>query len=477
MDSPAAVQTAGAPRVSVLIPALNEEQALPRVLADLPWPMLHEVVVVDNGSSDRTVERALAGGARVVHASRRGYGAACLEGIRAIGDTDILVFLDGDYSDAPDELPRLLEPIIEDRADLVIGSRELGQREQGAVPPHARFGNWLATGLIARFYGARYTDLGPFRAIRWSSLLGLGMADEDFGWTVEMQIRAAQAGLRHTEVPVSYRKRIGVSKISGNLKGSLQAGWKILYTLAREALRRDRPRSSLGDPVAVSIIVPTLDEEKHLGALLECLQQNTPPFEILVVDGGSGDGTVALAESFPGVRVLRSQAGRARQLNAGAARANGEILWFVHADSRPPYQALRELRRALIDDEVLGGAFRFRLPGEHRGFRIVETGVRVRSEWFGYPYGDQGLFVRRETFHSLGGFPMIPFLEDLHFVRRLRGAGKLSVVPTALETSARRWEQQGALRTSIKNSATFLLDLLGLDPQLTARLYRPSKVR
>ena len=228
------------PRISLVIPALNEEDSLPLVLKALPPGVLHEVVVADNGSTDRTAEVARTHGARVVTESRRGYGSACLAGIAALEDPDIVAFLDGDFSDDPSELPAVLAPILEGRADLVIGSRMTGPREKGALLPQALFGNWLATALIRMFWGERFTDLGPFRAIRADSLRALAMADRDFGWTVEMQVKAARQGLRCTEVPVSYRRRVGESKITGTVRGTVLASHKILSTIFRAALDRDR---------------------------------------------------------------------------------------------------------------------------------------------------------------------------------------------------------------------------------------------
>ena len=223
-------------RVVVIIPALNEEDAIVRVLADIP-EFASEVIVVDNGSHDDTPARAAAAGARVISEPRRGYGQACLAGIAALpDDAEIIVFLDGDYSDYPNEMDRLVEPLRCGIADLVIGSRVLGEREPGALLPQARFGNALATFLIHRLHGVRYTDLGPFRAIRREALERINMVDRDFGWTVEMQVKAARHGLRGIEVPVSYRRRhAGTSKVTGTLAGSMRAGWKILYTIFRHA--------------------------------------------------------------------------------------------------------------------------------------------------------------------------------------------------------------------------------------------------
>ncbi|MEL6299957.1 MAG: glycosyltransferase family 2 protein [Pseudomonadota bacterium] len=230
-------------RIVCIIPALNEADAISRVISEVPdW--VDRVIVADNGSTDATADVAGSAGALVVSEPQRGYGAACLAGIAAADDADVIVFLDGDYSDRPGEMVRLVAPILEDRADMVIGSRVLGTREHGALTPQQVFGNWLATRLIRSFWGVHYTDLGPFRAIRKSSLDALGMADRNFGWTVEMQIKAARKNLRTREVPVSYRRRIGVSKISGTIVGSVKAGTIILQTIAASALADARARRS-----------------------------------------------------------------------------------------------------------------------------------------------------------------------------------------------------------------------------------------
>ncbi|HEV8718595.1 MAG TPA: glycosyltransferase family 2 protein [Candidatus Binatia bacterium] len=226
------------PRIAVLIPALNEEVSLAHVLSDLPREVVEEVVVIDNGSADRTTEVARAGGATVLSEPRRGYGSACLAGIAYLKarDPDIVVFLDADYSDYPDELPAIVRPIVAEGYDFVIGSRTKGEAEPGALLFQARFGNALATSLIYWLYGFPYSDLGPFRAIRLPALLKLGMTDCTYGWNVEMQIKAVRQGLRIAEVPVRYRKRAGgESKVSGTIKGTLLAGWKILWTVFRYA--------------------------------------------------------------------------------------------------------------------------------------------------------------------------------------------------------------------------------------------------
>ena len=222
-------------RTIVVIPAFNEQASLPAVLAEIPGGLVDEVIVVDNASDDGTAGAARRGGARVVREERRGYGSACLAGLAEAArlGPDVVVFLDADHSDHPSEMPLLLGPIRERGFDMVIGSRVLGRREPGALLPQARAGNLVAVTLIRWLFGFRYTDLGPFRAVRWSALQRMGMQDTGFGWTVEMQVRALQEGLSVLEVPVSYRRRRGTSKITGTLRGTLGAAKGILGTIAR----------------------------------------------------------------------------------------------------------------------------------------------------------------------------------------------------------------------------------------------------
>ncbi len=224
--------------IDVLIPAWNEENALPLVLADLSKTPVRRVIVCDNGSTDGTAEAAKRAGAVVVSQPERGYGNACLAGMRYLKDLppseqpEIVVFLDGDYSDYPEELPKVAGPVLNGEKDMVIGSRRLGNMEPGAMTFPQRFGNWLAPLLIRWCYGYRFSDLGPFRAIRWDKLLELDMRDRNFGWTVEMQVKAAKHRLRCGEVPVRYRKRAaGHSKVSGTIKGTILASWKIITTI------------------------------------------------------------------------------------------------------------------------------------------------------------------------------------------------------------------------------------------------------
>jgi len=237
-------------RVGLVIPALDEAAAIGIVVQSAPgW--LDRIVVADNGSSDATAEIALAAGAVVVRERRRGYGSACLAGLAAVRDCDVVVFADADASDDLTEMERLLAPILAGQADLVIGSPRAGPAGGGGVLPQQRFGNALACRLIRLWWGARFTDLGPFRAVTRGALERLAMADPDYGWTVEMQVKAARLGLTVAEVPVSYRRRIGRSKISGTLRGVLAAGSKILWVIAASAMRRPRvgPGPTTGLPV------------------------------------------------------------------------------------------------------------------------------------------------------------------------------------------------------------------------------------
>lgn len=236
-------------RVAIVIPALNEEVSLPMVLADLPSELRQRIVVVDNGSSDGTARVARAGGAVTVQESERGYGAAMLRGIAEIRmrwpETDIIAFLDADHSDDASMVHQLIEPIANGKADFVLGSRTLGKSENGALLAHARWGNRLACALMWLRTGVYYSDLGPFRAIRRRALESLAMVDRNFGWTVEMQMKAALKDLRVCEIPVPYRCRVGTSKISGTLRGSIAAGYKILLTIARYGFATS---SSIGSP-------------------------------------------------------------------------------------------------------------------------------------------------------------------------------------------------------------------------------------
>lgn len=221
--------------IRVIIPALNEEKSIAKVINEIPEKLVKEIIVCNNNSTDKTSEEAKKAGATVLLEKEKGYGASCLKGIKYINNleekTDIVVFLDGDYSDYPEEMYQLVAPIQNDEADMVIGSRALGIKEKGSLTPKQVFGNWLATKMLKAFYGVHFTDLGPFRAIKLDTLNLLNMQDRNYGWTVEMQIKAAKQKIRSIEVPVSYRQRIGFSKVSGTVKGTFMAGYKIILTL------------------------------------------------------------------------------------------------------------------------------------------------------------------------------------------------------------------------------------------------------
>jgi len=225
--------------IDVIIPAYNEEDAIGNVIGEIPKGLVQEIIVVNNGSKDNTVENAKKAGATVLNESQRGYGSACLKGLAYLAEKpkykkpEIVVFLDGDYSDYPEQMSLLVNPIEKNDFDLVIGSRALGKRVRGSMTIPQIVGNWVATHMLKWFYGTSFTDLGPFRAIKYDSLLKLKMQDQNFGWTVEMQLKAAKQNMNCTEVAVDYRKRIGKSKVSGTIKGAVSAGYIIIKTLLK----------------------------------------------------------------------------------------------------------------------------------------------------------------------------------------------------------------------------------------------------
>ncbi len=244
--------------VDVIIPAFNEESSIGQVIDDLPKTIVRRIIVADNNSSDATARVAREHAATVIPATTQGYGSACLAGLRFIADDppDVVAFVDGDYSDHPEQLPLLIDPIARGEADFVIGSRMLKPQPAGALLPQAIFGNKLACFLIRILFGHRYTDLGPFRAIRWNALQRLNMRDKNFGWTVEMQIKAVQQKLQTLEVPVDYRPRIGKSKITGTISGTVRAGYKIILTIFRHGIRRTKK----GGSATVGALPPNTDE-------------------------------------------------------------------------------------------------------------------------------------------------------------------------------------------------------------------------
>jgi len=645
--------------VAVVMPALNEARAIGHVLDAIPdW--VSRVVVADNGSTDDTAAVARGRGAVVVHEPRRGYGAACLRGLAALaelpadspfpGTPDVVVFLDADCSDDAGEMGRLVGPIAAGDADLVIGSRVLGRAEPGSLTPPQRFGNALATALLRRLWGVRCTDLGPFRAIRYEHLVRLAMDDLGYGWTVQMQARAAAAGYRVAEVPVSYRRRIGQSKISGTVRGVVGAGTKILSTIARERLRRpthgiernriivfsrlprpgntktrlipalgpegaadlqrqmtrrtlatvdrtaalidcdaevrhtggarqemaeafgpnrryvpqgdgdlgeklrrafadafaagtqravcigsdcpaigdelladalrrladhdlvlgpatdggyyligmNRPHPDLfadidwgtesvlaqtlaraaslglrvgrlaelpdidepadlehwqrisaggdGQPTPrLSVIIPTLNEAASIVGAIRSARQ-CPGVQIIVADGGSADATLQLARDH-GAKIVQGRPGRGRQLAAGAEQATGDVLLFLHADTRLPFGYAGEIRRTLNQPNCIAGAFRMAFDRVSIPLRLVEWGADLRSTWRQMPYGDQAIYLRQATYHRFGGFRPLDAMEDFDLVWRLRRRGRVRVSRLPAVTSARKYTTRGPWRT------------------------------
>ena len=228
------------PDIKVIIPAFNEADSIVQVVREIP-EIVSEIIVVNNNSSDNTVQNATSAGATVLTENKKGYGYACLRGMKYVEEQSkppsIIVFMDGDYSDYPEELTKLIKPIVEEDIDLVIGARVKRLREKGSMTPPQIFGNWLATSLMKLFFGAKFTDLGPFRAIKYDKLLALQMEDKTYGWTVEMQLKALKKKMTYTEIPVCYKKRIGKSKVSGTVKGSIFAGAKILGWIFKYSLK------------------------------------------------------------------------------------------------------------------------------------------------------------------------------------------------------------------------------------------------
>lgn len=643
-------------RIAIIIPALNEAQAITSVLTSLPnW--LDQVTLVDNGSTDQTARLAAEHGATVVHQSRRGYGAACLAGLASLASghpPDIVVFMDADRSDDPADLPALLDPIISDKADMVIGSRVLGNAEVGSLTLPQRFGNALATWLLRKLWHVKCTDLGPFRAIRFNQLATLRMDDLDYGWTVQMQARAAACGYRTTEIPVSYRRRIGQSKISGTIRGVIGAGKKILSTigwewlrcpsrsdpqnriivfsrlplpgstktrmipalgpqgaadLQRQMTRRvlatiDRvaslidsesevrftggtheqmaevfglprryvtqgegdlgerlrrafadaltqgvqravcigsdcpsitaellhqalgklddhdlilgpaldggyyliamkqlyadlfvgvdwgtsnvleqtltraqslglsvhqlaPLSDVDEPADLnhwqvinsdekqspkpwlSIIIPTLNEEASIVNTIRTAKQ-CPGIELIVADGGSTDATIQLAKEQD-IKVVQSEPGRGRQLACGANVATGDVLLFLHADTCLPFAYAIEIRRTLSNPKVVAGAFSMAFDHVSPALGAIEWGANLRSTWRQMPYGDQVIYLRRDTYHRVGGFLPLVVMEDFDLVRRLRKLGTVSISRLSAITSARKYRTNGPWRTVLQH--------------------------
>jgi len=407
--------------ISVIIPALNEEAAIGRVIAAIP-DFVGDIVVVDNGSTDATARVARDAGARVVTEPRRGYGAACLAGIGATRNADVVVFMDGDYSDHPEEIARLVEPILRDEADLVVGSRVLGNAERGSLTVPQRFGNALACRLLRLLFGVSYTDLGPFRAVRRRCLDRLEMDDLDYGWTVQMQARAARRGLAACEVAVSYRRRIGRSKISGTIRGVVGAGTKIIATLLREFVAARMRRSTRSEDCLVIMarapisgraktrLVPLLGEQgaarlhrQMVSMTLEAARRLASVRDVEVRVCTTGAAPSVLRREFASPFPCRDQGGGA--LGSRLRRVAREAL-----DSGAPHVVIVGTDCPLLTDGHLDRAFaalrHFDVvlgPASDGGYYLIGARDMHPLLFEGIPWRGKDVFARtREAAHSLG---------------------------------------------------------------------------
>jgi len=659
--------------VKVITPAYNEAHAIAKVIADAPdW--IDQYIVVDNGSTDDTAMVAQRAGATVVSEPQRGYGKACLAGIAALGRCDIVVFIDGDYSDYPVEMALLVDPIVSGQLEMVIGSRVTTTAACQALTLQQRFGNALACFLMKCFWKSTYTDLGPYRAITHRALRQLAMCDENYGWTIEMQIKALRGNLAVKEVAVQYRERIGVSKISGTVQGVIGAGTKIIYTIFRQALKpslihkrypnhliiftrypqpgntktrlipdvgalaaahlqaqmthlvvrqgmalnkkrpiyievaydggnQEKMKSWLGDRcdyvvqvegdlgarmqatiqsaydkggeyivvigsdcpgidqavlanayhqlithdvvigptddggyyligmrmpyrelfagvqwgsdtvfrdtcciaknaglrmavlstlcdvdyatdlpiyrdrieidlIFLSVIIPTLHDEALLAEVIHSVKQQG--VEVIVSFGDDQDGNIGVATSLGCVVVIGSR-GRSIQMNAAARIAKGEVLLFLHGDSVVSKSATHNYAQTIFDlmlnhDNVYG-AFRFKTDYLIRMMTFITTIVNLRTKLLQNPYGDQGIFVRKSLFETVGGYCDTPIGEDLLLVHKLRGQGKFCFLDHEVITSGRRWRKQGIIKTTIRNQLVALGLLLKIPPGWLQKLY------
>jgi rSAM/selenodomain-associated transferase 2/rSAM/selenodomain-associated transferase 1 len=659
--------------VKVIIPALNESASIGHVLSAIPeW--VDEIIVADNGSTDDTADIAARHGGRVVYEPRRGYGQACLSGMAQLGHCDIVVFLDADFSDYPQQMNLLVESIAQGKSDMVLGSRTMRPESAAVLTPVQRFGNALSCRLMRIFWGKSYTDLGPFRAIKYSALRTLQMRDKNYGWTIEMQIKAVRAALRVSEVPVGYRQRIGSSKISGTIRGVFFAGSKILWTIFRQLINPTPVNTNCGDrlfifsryphpgrtktrlisalgrigaaqiqrqmtfktisnllplqqqnlsleirytgcgerkmrrwlgpgfhytqqgmgnlgarmeravnnafargsehmvligadcpelrlahikpalealnhndlvlgpsddggywlialrhpapifdgidwgtsnvlkqtlelarqnnltvhlleeltdldtpddlerlgyaqpvpPPYLSVIIPTLNEAENIEKALHSAQAQG--VEIIVVDGNSCDETVSLAQKS-GAKVLTSSPGRVPQMNKGAATAQAEVLLFLHADTLLPSGYADMIFNVLSDSKVVGGAFAFDTDYKSPTMSVLRWLTNFRALYLHLPYGDQAIFVRKNVFQALGGFPEVPIAEDLQFIRRVHRYGRLEILPYPAVTSGRRWRRLGPVRTTIINQLIVFGSLLGISPKWLKILYQPQSIK
>ena len=474
------------PIIDVIIPAFNEENAVGNVVAEIPSDLVRDIVVVNNNSTDKTAAVAKQAGATVIDQPQKGYGNACLKGMAYIEQKnvlpDVVVFLDADYSDYPEEMSFLVEPIVEHEIDMVIGSRSLGNREKGAMTPQQIFGNWLATFLLKLLYKVEYTDLGPFRAIKYSSLIDLGMRDKTYGWTVEMQLKAAKQKMRTCEVPVNYRNRIGFSKVSGTVKGTIGAGYKIIttifkyfivelvliiiYTLALSFIflysiiqinlvynyLTKRKRTSFvnrsnSDLPFVTVQLPLYNELYVVERLIDAVAKLDYPkdkFEIQLLDDSNDETLNIVARKVTeykekGFQIYqykrRDRTGyKAGALVEGTKKAKGEFIAIFDADFLPNPQFLKETI-PYFQDEKIGVVqtrwehinknysllTRLQAFGLDAHFTVEQTGRNVGNHFINFN-GTAGVW-RKSCIEDAGGWQSDTLTEDLDLSYRAQLKG------------------------------------------------------
>ena len=453
--------------VQVLIPALNEESTVAEVILRLRNQGFESIRVVDNGSTDRTRAVASEVGATVLTEKEQGYGAACLRGCKNL-DSGIrwILFCDADGCDDLDTVERMIQRSRE--YDLILGDRRTSRTSRSALTIPQNLGNGLAVLLIRLGWGYQYRDLGPLRLIRRSAFEGLRLEDRKFGWTVEMQIRALEENLRIRELPTGYtRRKGGHSKISGTVSGTVQAGTKILWTIFRLYFRswfgpkirligkngRAESKSTCDDggtPAAdslVSIVIPVFNEAALLPETLASIASNPGAKEVLVVDGGSTDGTIECAQRGGATLIASTVSNRALQMNLGAQTAKGDILLFLHGDTRLPPTALHQIRTALSENRIVGGAFSRRYDHPSLFLRFTCLLALIRSRWLGWNLGDQGIFVRAHLFREQKGFSRLEKFEDLEFSLSLRRFGRTVTLDPEIVSSGRRFGEHPVSRT------------------------------
>lgn len=458
------------PRIVALIPCRDEAAALPELLLALRQVGVVPLVV-DNGSRDDTAEVAESGGAHVVCEPRVGYGAACAAGLRSafLEDSDIVVILDADGAGVVDQLASLTDPITSGAARLA-----LGQRAPEGLPVHVRLGNRLVLVLMRLLLQADFADLGPVRAARAGDLRSLLLRDRAFGWNVEMQVRAKRAGWAIARVAFPHiARRQGRSKIGMNPAGIVRAGCGMLGAVLRLTQTRPQPGARAVSPVplqpSISVVLPARDEEAAIEAAVRsaCARRVC---EVIVVDGGSSDRTVARAAAA-GARVLRNPPGRAVQMNAGAEAASGEILLFLHADTVLPGGFDDEVAAAWADGAGWG-RFDVSLDSNRRSLAVVGTMINLRSRLSRMATGDQAIFVDAQVFRALGGYREMPLMEDLELSRQLRRTTRPAALRARVRTSARRWHEFGVLRTVLLMWLLRGAWFVGVPPRILARFYR-----